>query len=153
MVDIEQVMDIKLFKDFSVTEIERILGIANFQSFKIGETIIRENVVGKELYVIIEGEVRISKLVSAGESVNFAILRRGNFFGELSLLTQKAHSATAEAVENTQVMTINKTDFDKFVETDPQAGFKMLKSIICEISELLKQMNDKFIDMMEYMWR
>jgi len=115
MVDIEQVMDIKLFKDFSVTEIERILVIAKLQAFKVGETIIRENVVGKKLYIIIEGEVRISKLVSTSESVNFAILRRGNFFGELSLLTQKAHSATAEAVENTQVMTINKTDFDKFV--------------------------------------
>ena len=152
MLDIEQVRDIKLFNDFTVTEIERILKIATLQNFKAGEAIIRENMAGKELYVIIDGAVRISKLVSTSESVNFAILRRGNFFGELSLLTQKAHSATAEAIENTQVMIINKKDFDKFVEVDPTAGFKMLKSIICEISELLKQMNDKFIDMMEYMW-
>jgi hypothetical protein len=49
-------------------------------------------------------------------------------------------------------MVINKTDFEKFVEVAPQAGFKILRAIICEISELLKQMNNKFIDIMSYMW-
>ena len=152
MLEIEQVKEIKLFQDLTVTEIERILGIARLQDFKTGETIIRENETGKELYVVIDGTVRISKVIPTGERVTFTLLKRGQFFGELSLLTQKAHSATAEALENTRVMVINKTDFEKFVEVAPQAGFKILRAIICEISELLKQMNNKFIDIMSYMW-
>ena len=152
MLDIEQIKEIILFKDLSVTELEKILEVAQLQDFKAGEIIITENVVGRELYVIIDGAVKITRSISEGETVNFTILKNGNFFGELSLLTQKAHSATAEAIQNTQVMVINKTNFDKFVEAVPQAGYKILKAITCEISELLKQMNDKFIDMMGYMW-
>lgn len=152
MLDIEKVKEIKLFNELSITEIERILEIAKVKDFKAGQVIIRENEAGKELYIVIKGSVRISKLVSTGETITFTILKENNFFGELSLLTQKPHSATAEAVEETTVMVINKTDFEKFIEITPAAGFKILKAIICEISELLKQMNYRFLDMMGYMW-
>ncbi|MEW5801154.1 MAG: cyclic nucleotide-binding domain-containing protein [bacterium] len=152
MFDIEQLKEIKLFKDLSISELERIAEIARPQKFKVGETIIRENEIGKELYVVVDGSVRISKLVSTGEKMTFTTLKKGSFFGELSLLTQKVHSATAEAVEDTQLMVISKIDFDRFIEAAPLAGFKISKVIICEISELLKQMNNRFIDMMGYMW-
>jgi len=152
MLEIEQVKEIKLFQDLTVTEIEGILGIVKMHDFKAGETIFRENETGKKLYMVIDGAVRISKLIPTGEQVTFTLLKKGKFFGELSLLTQKAHSATAEALENTRVMVIHKIDFEKFVEVTPQAGFKILRAIICEISELLKQMNNKFIDIMSYMW-
>jgi CRP-like cAMP-binding protein len=152
MFDLEELKEVKIFKDLSTTELERIVSIAKMQTFKAGETIIMENEIGKELYVVSDGSVRISKLVPTGEKMTFTTLKRGSFFGELSLLTQKAHSATAEAVEDTDVMVINKIDFDRFIEEAPQAGFKIFKVIIVEISELLKQMNNRFIDMMGYMW-
>lgn len=152
MFDIEQLKEVKLFKDLSITELERIVSIARPRKFNAGETIIRENEIGKELYLVSEGSVRITKLVSTGEKMTLTTLKRGSFFGELSLLTQKAHSATAEAVEDTQIMVISKIDFDRFIEEAPHAGFKIFKVIIVEISELLKQMNNRFIDMMGYMW-
>ena len=152
MFDIEQLKEIKIFKDLSITELERIAGIAKLQKFRAGEAIIRENEIGRELYVVINGSVRISKQIAAGEKMTFTTLKKGSFFGELSLLTQKVHSATAEAVEDTEVMVISKIDFDRFIEATPQAGFKIFKVIIGEISELLKQMNNRFIDMMGYMW-
>ncbi|MEW6378368.1 MAG: cyclic nucleotide-binding domain-containing protein [bacterium] len=152
MWDIEQLKEIKLFKDLSIAELESVSSIARLQTFKAGEIIIKENEIGKHLYAVIEGSVRISKLIAAGEKVTFTTLKKGSFFGELSLLTQKAHSATAEAMEDTRVMVISKIDFDRFIEATPQAGFKIFKVIIGEISELLKQMNNRFIDMMGYMW-
>ncbi|MCL6584279.1 MAG: cyclic nucleotide-binding domain-containing protein [bacterium] len=152
MWDIEQLKEIKLFKDLSIKELESISNIARVQKYKAGEIIIKENEIGKELYAIVEGSVRISKLLPGGEKVTFTTLKKGSFFGELSLLTQKAHSATAEAIEDTQLVVISKIDFDRFIESSPQAGFKIFKVIIVEISDLLNQMNNRFIDMMGYMW-
>lgn len=152
MFDLEQLKEVKLFKDLSITELERIASIGKLQTYKAGEIIIKENEIGKELYLVSEGSVRISKMISSGEKMTFTTLKKGGFFGELSLLTQKAHSATAEAVENTELMVISKIDFDRFIEEAPHAGFKIFKVIISEISDLLKQMNNRFIDMMGYMW-
>lgn len=153
MVNIETLKELPLFQDLTISELEKIKNIAVQKKYRTEEVIIKENVKGEELYIIIGGSVRISKMIKDAEKQTFAILKGGNFFGELSLLDGRAHSATVEAVEESEILIINKNDFDKLLETDPQGGFKVMKKIIIEISSLLRQMNDKFTDMIGYMWK
>lgn len=152
MVNIDKIHSFKLFVDLSIAEIEDILKIAEVKEFKEGEIIIREHMEGHELFIIVDGSVKVSKIVPSGESFTFTVLKKGDYFGEISLLTHKTHSATVEAITNTKIIIINNVNFDKFVEKNPSAGFKILKKIIYEISALLGQMNSNFIAMTDYMW-
>ena len=152
-VDIETLREFKLFKNLTVTELEAFIELCVEKKAKADEMIIKENMPGKELYVIIEGTAKISKLIPTGDRMTFTTMKKGNFFGGISLITEREHSATVQAVEDTTLMVITKTKFDKFLETYPQGGFRILNQIMIEISDLLVHMNNIFVNMMSYIWR
>lgn len=81
--------------------------------------IMSENQSGADMFVIQEGRVKISKIVD-GTEVTLAILKKGDMFGEMALLENKPRSACAIAEEECRLMTVNKSNFNQMVATQPQ---------------------------------
>lgn len=152
-VNVNEVKNFKLFVDLRIEELEKIISICKLKEFNKDEIIIQEYMEGKELYIVQAGEVRITKVIPSGDKVTFNTLKKGDFFGALSFLTQRPHSATATSVSKGMIITIDKDDFEEFIEENPKIGFKILKKIINELSDLLGQMNRDFIAVTGYMWR
>jgi CRP-like cAMP-binding protein len=78
-----------------------------------------ENEPGKELYIIQKGVVKISKIVGDKE-VLIALLPTGDIFGEMALLDNKPRSASAIAHEDVTLLAVNKSNFQRMVQTQPQ---------------------------------
>ena len=74
---------------------------------------------GHDMFIIQEGQVTISKVVD-GNEVILAVLKKGDFFGEMALLENKPRSASAIAHEDCRLMTVNRKNFDQMVATQPQ---------------------------------
>ncbi len=89
------------------------------RSYNQGEMIFAENQTGADMFVIQDGEVAITKVVN-GNEVILALLKRGDMFGEMSLLENKPRSASAIAHQNCRLMVINRSNFDQMVTTQPQ---------------------------------
>jgi CRP-like cAMP-binding protein len=81
--------------------------------------IFSENEPGTELYIIQKGVVKITKIVEDNE-VLLAMLKTGDIFGEMALLENKPRSASAIANEDCSLMAVNKTNFERMVQTQPQ---------------------------------
>lgn len=101
--------------------------------------IFHEGEPGNCMYYISSGKVRISKNSPEGE-VHIATLPEGEIFGEMALFDQLPRSATATAVGNTRLLTIDKKKFIKSVSRDPSLAFTILEAM----SKRTRRLNEEF---------
>jgi len=90
-----------------------------------GSVIFRQGDPGHEMFVISEGRVRLT-LGRGGLEKEIAVLGTGEFFGELSLLSDAPRSATATAVEDTVLLAISRDVFAMLVQDDLDIVFRMM---------------------------
>jgi len=152
MQDIKRLKEITIFKNLSEEELEKVSSIVKEVFYPKGTVIYEEGSVEQSLQIIDYGKVRVTKRTKEGHRQILAVLKRNNFFGELSLLDGRAHSASVEALEDTKVLVIKKTDMDKLLQENPHTAYKIVREITITICEILRDMNDKFVGMVSYVW-
>ncbi len=99
-----------------------------------GTVLCREGEVGREMYVIQEGKVRISKKVRDVEKV-LAELGAGAFLGEMSILLNKPRSATATVVEDSKVLVIEPKTFEAMVKGNAEIAIRLIKILADRLQE------------------
>ena len=94
-------------------------GFEYSQSIPRGSPIFREGEPGDSAYVILSGRVEISAL-RKGTNVSIATLAEDDFFGEMALIDSRPRSATATALEDTELIVIRREQLrDRMAKTDP----------------------------------
>ncbi len=96
---------------------ERILKEVELLSSAKGDVVFREGDRGDAFYLIREGKVDVYRTV-AGERKLIAILAEGQYFGEMSLMSDEARNATVEAVSPVSLVRIARKDFQKIAGSD-----------------------------------
>lgn len=134
---------INLFENFTDQELEKIRMICEGEYFKTGEIIFKEGDAGEKCYMILKGEVRISKFIpNIGEEA-LAVMKEGEYFGEMALIDHYPRSAHAIANTDASLLTVKKTDLQTIFITDRELGFKFLWAFTKTLSQRLRDMNDK----------
>ena len=106
--------------------------------FNVGDVIFEEGSTGRDLYVVLDGNVEIVKINGSQKTV-IVTLGKGEFFGEMAVIDGSARSATAiSATPNTRVMRINHARFVYLVSQQP--AFAMM--IMDALSKRLRASND-----------
>jgi len=85
---------------------------------KAGEYIFQEGDLGTEMYIINEGKVEILNVVGDDEQV-LAVLEKGDFFGEMSVLEDLPRAASARALTDIRILQINGSTFDQLLQGNP----------------------------------
>jgi NADH dehydrogenase len=91
------------------------------QHFEPGDIIFRQGDLGNSVYVIEEGECEALR-EQKGEQELLATLSRGEYFGEMALLSNRTRNATSRACTAMNVLIIPKADFDKLRQSVPAFG-------------------------------
>lgn len=149
---IEDLKKLKLFDGLSDNELQLLSKITDQRDYQPGETIFSEGAKGNKLYIIKKGKVRVTQKAESGETQPLAILSDGNFFGEISFLDAKPHSANVTAMKEVSIFSIDRNDFDKLAKDNPREGYIILHRISEQVCKLLRQMDEKFIDMVKFVW-
>jgi len=92
-----------------------------------GAVIFQEGDRGEELYIIIEGEVEIRKSTYSSSSKTLISLHAGDIFGEMSIIENKARSASAVAIKPTKLLVMNDVLFERMIEKNPDFAKKMIR--------------------------
>ena len=103
-----------LFKDLSPVEYLKISKVAEWKSFKSGETIIRQNHLVTDLILIYNGTVDV---VVGTKKV--AELKDGQFVGEMSFLTEKSATATCIVKHDTECLVWKQPEFKELLKRNP----------------------------------
>ncbi len=89
-----------------------------FEPFGDGEIIVRQQEAGDSLYIIAKGTCEVLLESRSQPSKQVAVLNKGDFFGEMSLLTGEPRSATVRAIEDTEVIMIHKDVFSQILSAN-----------------------------------
>ncbi|MDR1748369.1 MAG: cyclic nucleotide-binding domain-containing protein [Spirochaetaceae bacterium] len=99
---------------------------------------------GQDMFIIQEGQVKITKVVNNNEVI-LAVLKKGDFFGEMALLENKPRSASAIAHESCTLMTVNRKNFEQMVKTQPQLIARLTTTLSERIWGMYKQLANTLI--------
>ena len=134
-----------LLADFDMEGLEKISKIFKKFSLKKGEQLFKEKDDTRGLWLIHSGKVEISRVTADGWRQTLAVLTVGHFFGELSLLENRRHVASAVAIEDTELFLLPKEEFERLMEEDMALACNLIKRIAIVMSKNLRMMNDKFL--------
>jgi CRP-like cAMP-binding protein len=105
--------------------------------FAPGELIFSEGDVGGEMFILQAGRVEIVKLIG-GEDRRLAVLEKGDFFGEMSMLEELPRNATARAVDHVSALVVSPITFDQMLRENPEIVVRMMR----KLSARLRQVED-----------
>jgi CRP-like cAMP-binding protein len=103
----------------------------------------KEGEAGDKLYIIAEGAVRISRHISGMGEEALAVLRVGDYFGEMALIDTFPRSADACAHEPCRVLVIGKQKLEDLLFVDRDLAYDLLWNFVRTLSGRLRQTNDK----------
>ncbi len=133
-----------IFKDLSRREVASIERILHRRSFAIGEDIFTQGVPGAGLYIILSGKVSI--IIEPGDK-ELALLKEGEFFGEMALLDESPRSATARAKTQCVVLGFFQSDLFSLLERSPKLGSKIILRLARIVGERLKHSNEQVLSL------
>ena len=98
------------------------------KNYKKYDFIFNEGTYGDSAYMIDFGKVGIISLTNQNDKRKLiATLKKDDIFGEMGLIDNKVRTATAIALEETQVSVISKKTFDYLLKHDPLALRPLIK--------------------------
>jgi membrane protein len=89
-----------------------------------GEILFREGDEGREMFVVLDGRIRLTH-----DDHELAVMDRGRYFGEMSLLTHAPRSATATALDPTRLAAVTQHNFDLLVRENPVLVRRILEEL------------------------
>jgi CRP/FNR family transcriptional regulator, cyclic AMP receptor protein len=137
------VKDLAFFANIDEKETEAILKVFYNESFLADDCIFAEGDTGDTLYLITDGCVRISTKIGDVEKI-LVTLRRGAVFGELATVSEDFRTATAKAVESSNVLVISRAAFAGMLEQYPVAGRKILEFVLNTVTGRLKNTTELY---------
>jgi len=100
---------------------------------------------GNNLYIIQSGSIKITKIVNNQEIV-LAILKKSDIFGEMAMLDDKPRAATAEVYEDCTLLAVNKDNFSKLIQDQPDMVVKLTSLMAERIWLLYRQLDNTFLE-------
>lgn len=135
---------VPFFAQLPAEEAENLAKRLVMRRFGPDQVIFHHGDPGGLLYIISKGKVKISHSTLDGQEALLAILGTGDFFGELALLDDSTRSATAEAIEPTETLTLHREDFIRYLTNNPEFALHVLHTLAQHIRRLNNQISDIF---------
>ncbi len=151
MAEIE-LREIPLFSEMDEEEVAGIREIMEEMKFKPGQVIIREGETGDLFYVVTEGQTEIIVRDADGSDVILHVAGPGDFFGELSMLTNEPRSARVRAVDHVKTLALERDEFFNFLRTHSHAAIDVLVELggrLHENDRILRSMASRNVNEVE----
>ncbi len=129
---------VPIFRMLGKESIDFIVERLKFKTFSPGEAICKTGDKGEEMYIIISGETDVL-VGEPGKEVVVATLKSGDYFGEMSLLTDEPRSATVLSKAGCETFALYKNDFDVILERFPSIALSMTKIVSQRLSDTNKK--------------
>ena len=106
------------------------------RSYKKGEIVCSEGDNSDSLFIINEGQVKLSKVTLEGKEQIVHILTSGDFFGELNIFGDgEKYNFSAYAISPLRICTLSKASMDKIILSNPTIAIKLLKEVARRLAE------------------
>ncbi len=129
MKKIDLLQSVSLFFDLSEKELGYIKEKMVTKRYENGNYIFLEDSEGEQCFFVAKESVKVTRLSKDGREVILTMLNAGDFFGEMSLLDGESRSANVIALEETEVLTLNREDFLVVLHDYPTIAIQLVKEM------------------------
>jgi CRP-like cAMP-binding protein len=126
---IEILKNVPLFGELARKDVERIAAVAHQRSYNKEQVILIEEEIGQTLFILMSGQVKVSRISEEGKEVILAVMGEGDFFGELSLLDGQSRSANVTVIKESEMLLIHRDDFLSLLHEFPQIAINLLREL------------------------
>ncbi|MBI4350225.1 MAG: Crp/Fnr family transcriptional regulator [Elusimicrobia bacterium] len=127
------------FRTLTPGEIDQLLSISRLARYQGGDPVFMKEDIGDNFFIVKSGRIKIYTTVGGGKKKTFAFLKKGDFFGEMSLLGGKVRSASAQAVEESELIVISKKNFRALILQAPDFTLKLLYTLADRLNKCDKE--------------
>ncbi len=112
----------------------------DIQRFSDGETIVSEGIISNNAYIILKGQVNVSKKIEK-RIIVIGTLKEGEVFGEMGLISSSARSTNVMAIGEVTIGVISKDSFQKQLDTLPDDARRILEALVDRLRHTTDQMS------------
>lgn len=134
--------DMAVFSRLDMEEIRMICENSTVRKFEEGEVIFFEADESKNLYLLVNGRVKLSMLSPEGKEKVMSILQEGDLFGEISLFDHSPHPVTAEVQKKARLLTLPYFRLEEMIIQKPRLALKIIENLSKKTRLLTSQVRD-----------
>lgn len=141
--------NIPIFSILKDEELHQICKKVIVLNYKKGDILFREGEISNRLFIIISGKVKLYKYTKEGKEQILFIKTDGDFVGLLDILKTGKYEFNAQSLEDLQICTLLKTDFDNILLTHPKMCLKIIEKLhdkLVSLENLVQTLSTKDIE-------
>lgn len=143
MEKLELLSSVDLFSQLQPSDLAVLAGHASFYEFRSGQTVYRAGTADRELFVIDQGEVRITRQGDEGREIDLARFVAGESFGEQDFLSDSPRGATAVSEGDSRILIFptRGTSLDAMMMDHPQLFARVLHQFLVIVAGRIRSTN------------
>jgi CRP/FNR family cyclic AMP-dependent transcriptional regulator len=141
MEDRELLRAVPVFSELNDVDVTSLSKLTTRRKYPKDTVIFFENEEGDTFFMIIDGRVKVTILGDDGREIILSVLGPGDFFGEVALLDNEPRSATAIAVEDTELMSLHRLDFQNVLNENKSITLALIKTLTARLRKANHQIS------------
>ena len=146
---IEALRAIPLFRELEEGDLGDIADLLIERKFLKDSTIFEEGVPGDYMYLIQEGQVKVTKMSDDGREKILEFLSDGDFVGEMALLDREVRSASVKTTRPCVLLALSRQDFLGLVRRSPDISLELLRALSRRLRETDEQIRGLLFERVE----
>jgi ATP-binding cassette subfamily B protein len=127
--------DVPLFRDLDEAYLKNVAGMFSTEHIPAGRPVITEGDKGNRFYIIVRGKVDVSAYRGKAEAVHIVTLEDGDYFGEISLLSNIPTTATVTTLTQSIFITLQREQLNKLIQQNEALGAQMHAALEHRLAE------------------
>jgi CRP-like cAMP-binding protein len=124
-----ELMEAKMPTPFNVLHRSPLIAGGRTRHIREKELIFSKGDRAAQVFLILDGRVKVSASSADGKEIIFAILGPGELLGEIALMAGTEHSASVFAIEPTDLLAFERKDFLELIQKDPNFALSLLTTV------------------------
>jgi len=146
--DLVQTVCTVLCKTLTPAQAEEILAVTQPRAIPSGNIVFREGEEGSGLFLLLKGSVEVVKQGPNSIAQQLATVEAPSVLGEMSLVSERRHSATVRATRDCEFQVLAREDFLRLLERDNLAAHKLVGAIAEVLARRLRRMNEMAMELL-----
>ena len=137
----EQLRQGGLFQKLDDPALDALVDASRTQALKRKQELFHKGDQGSQIYLILNGRLKVSTTSPDGDDVVFNIMGPGEVVGELALLVSGERTGTVEAIDDSELLVLDRRDFLPLMKRHPEAAITLLETLaerVVRISQLFE---------------
>ena len=142
-------------EELSDAEVEILSGLFKVQGYKSGQVIVQPNDAHPDnLYILAHGDIEV-RIQSGHEQSIIHVLKPGDLAGIITFVGGAASdiSATLYAVGDTKVLSMQREEFEKLINSHPMIVYKVMRGVVRNVHGIVRRVNTQSAELSNYIYK